>query len=67
MRPTFIDLNPDESPYHLFIIYLDICDGSGDTLDDLSTITFNLYGLYVPNKTEDVNVKVFNMISGINE
>ena len=49
------------------MIYLDICDGIVDTLDDPSTVIFNLYGLYIPNKTEDVNVKVFNMISRINE
>lgn len=66
MRFTFIDLNPDESPYYPFMIYLDTCDESGDILDGLSTIIFNLYGLYVPNKAEDVNVKVLN-ISRINE
>lgn len=65
MRPTFIDLNPDESPYHPLMIYWDICYGSGDILDGLSTIS--LCGVYAPNKTEDVNFKVFTMISRINE
>ena len=38
-----------------------------NTLDELSTIIFNLPDLYDPNKTEDVNVKVFKMISRIIE
>ena len=38
-----------------------------NTLDDLSTIMFNLPDVFVPNKTEDVNVKVFKMVSRITE
>ena len=39
-RPTRIDLNPDEynhgSCYYSLIINLDRCNGSSNTLDDLS-------------------------------
>ena len=38
-----------------------------NTLDDLSTIMFNLSDVFVPNKTEDVDVKVFKMVSRIIE
>ena len=38
-RPTFIDLNPDECNqvlcYYPFMVNLDRCNGSCNTLDDL--------------------------------
>ena len=37
------------------------CNGSCNGVDDIPT------KIYVPSKTEDVNVKVFNMITRINE
>ena len=40
---------------------LDRCIGSCNTLNDLSN------KLCVPNKIEDLNIHVFNMITGINE
>ena len=40
---------------------LDRCNGSCNTLDD------SFAKICVPNKTEDVNVEVFNMTTGINE
>ena len=41
------------------MVCLDKCNGSSNTLDDL-------FGrLCVPNKTKDINIKVFNMKSGI--
>ena len=40
---------------------LDRCVGSSNTLNDF----YNK--LCVPNKTEDLNIHVFNMITGINE
>ena len=40
---------------------LDKCVGSSNTLNDF----YNK--LCVPNKTEDLNIHVFNMITGINE
>ena len=43
------------------MVYLDRCVGSCNTLNDLS------HKVCVPNKAEDLNVSVFNMITGINE
>ena len=64
-RPALIDLNPDkhnQGMYHyLFMINLGTSNRSCNTLDKLSTI------ICVLNKTEDVNLNAFNMITGINE
>ena len=59
VRPTLIDLNPDELHYYLFVIILGRCDGSCNTVEDP-------FGI-LPNKKKDVNLKVFNKIKGIND
>ena len=41
------------------MVSLDRCNGSCKTLDDISS------GICVPNKTEDVNLSVFNIIARI--
>ena len=43
------------------MVRLDRCVGNCSTLNDLSD------KVCVPSKTEDLNVSVFNMITGINE
>ena len=43
------------------MVNIERCGGSANTLDDLSS------GICAPNKTEDVNLNVFNMITRINE
>ena len=43
------------------MVDLDRCVGSCNTLNDLSN------KVCVPNKTEDLNLSVFNMITGIKE
>ena len=64
-RPTLIDLNPDEYNqalrYYPFMVKLDRCNGSYNNLDEPSGRRC------VANKTEDINLKVFNMITRINE
>ena len=61
VRPIHIDLNTVELKYYPFLINLDKCSGSYNSVDDLSTkICFR-------SKTKDVNVKVFNMITNRNE
>ena len=64
-QPTPINLHANEYSqelhYHLSAINLDRCAGSSNTLDNLSN------KVYVPNKTEDLNLHVFNMITVINE
>ena len=46
VRPTLIDLNPNELNYYPFTIILDKCNGSCNVADDLST------QICVPNKTK---------------
>lgn len=43
------------------MVSLDRCNGGYNTLKDLSG------RLYVENKTKDVNLEVFNIITGINQ
>ena len=62
---TFINLHPNEYSqelhYYPFVAKLDRCVGSCNTLNDLSN------KICVPNYTEDLNLRVLNMITGINE
>ena len=50
-----------ELHYYSFAAKLDRCVGSCSTLNDLSN------KVCVPNKIEDLNLSVFNLITGINE
>ena len=63
--PTLIklDLNEYSQEFHCypFAVKLGRCIGSCNTLNNLSN------KVCVPNKTEDLNLSVFNMITGINE
>ena len=64
-QPTLINLHLNEYSqefhYYPFSVKLDRCVGSCNALNDLSN------KVCVPNKTEDLNLSVFNMITGINE
>ena len=63
-QPTFIDLPnkySQEFHYYPFSVHLDRYVGSCNTLNDLSN------KVCVPNKTEDLNLSIFNMTTGINE
>ena len=64
-QPTLINLYPNEYSqefrYYPFAAKLDRCIGNCNTLNDLSN------KLCVQNKTEDLNLNMFNMITGINE
>ena len=65
IQPTLINLNRNEYSQEFqnypFAVKLDRCVRSCNTLNDLSN------NVYVPNKTEDLNLNVFNMITRINE
>ena len=65
IQPTLINLHPNEYSqefhYYPFAVKLDRCIGSFDTLNDLSNKAC------IPNKTEDLDLSVFNMIIAINE
>ena len=64
-KPAVISLHPNEYSqefhYYPFPVKLDRCVGSCNTLKTL----FNK--VYIPNKTEDLNLSMFNMITGIVE
>ena len=65
IQPTLINLHPNgynqELHYYTLAVKLDRCVGSCNTLNDLSN------KVCIPNKTEDLNLSVFIMITGINE
>ena len=65
IQPTLINLHPNkynqEFCYYPFSVKLDRCVGSCNTLNDLSN------KVCVPNKIEDSNLSVLNIITGINE
>ena len=63
-QPTLINLHPNEQSrkhYYTFAVSLDRRVGSCNTLHDLSN------KVYVPNKTKNLNLRVFKMITGTNE
>ena len=61
-QPTLINLHPNEYSqelhYYPFVAKLDRCVGSCNILNDLSN------KVSVPNKTEELNIYVFQMITG---
>ena len=65
IQPALINLHPNkysqELHYYLFAVKLDKCVGSCNTLNDLSN------KVCVANKREDLNIHVFDMITGKNE
>ena len=65
IHPTLINLllneYSEEFDYYPFAIKLDRCVGSCNSLNSLSD------KVCVPNKAEDLNLIIFNMITGINE
>ena len=64
-QPTLTILRPNEYSqefhYYPFAVKLDECIGSCNTFNDLSN------KVCIPNKTEDLNLSVFNIITGINK
>ena len=65
IQPNFINLHPNEHGqefhYFPFTVKLDKCVGKCNTFNDLNNEEC------IPNKTEDLNLSVFNVIAGINE
>ena len=65
IQPTLINLDPDEYSqefhYYPFSVKFNKCVGSCNTLNDLSN------KVCVPNKTEDLDLSVFKITTGINE
>ena len=65
IQPTLINLHPNEYSqefhHYPFSLKLDRCVESCKTINDLSN------NVCIPNKTDDLNLNVFNMITGIYE
>ena len=65
IQPILISLRPNEYSqefhYYPFAVKLDQCVGSWNILNDLSN------KVCIPNKTKDLNLSVFSMITGVNE
>ena len=65
IQPTHINLHPNEysQEFHYYPseVKLDRCVGSCNTRNDLSN------KVCIENKTENLNLSVFNMITGTNE
>ena len=66
IQPSFINLHPNKYSqgfhhYPLTTIKLDKCVRNCNTVNDLSN------KVYVPNKSEDLNLNMFNVITEINE
>ena len=65
IQRSLINLHPNEDSqefhYYPFAVKVDRCVGSCNTLNDLSN------NVCAPNKTEELNLSVFNMITEINE
>ena len=71
IQPTVINLHHNEYSQEFqdfqSAVKLDItCVGSCNTLNDLSN-KVRRRKLFFPNKTEDFNLSVFNIIAGVNE
>ena len=65
IHPTLNNLHPNEYSqefhYYPLSVKLDRCVGSCNTIKDLSDKAC------IPNKTEDLNLSVFNIITGRND
>ena len=65
VQPTFINLRPTECSqefhYYPYTVKIDEWDGRCNAFNDISN------KIYVPNNTEDLNLNLRNMITGINE
>ena len=65
MEPTLNNLHPNEYSqefqFYSFAVKLDRCVESCNTLNDSSI------KVYVPNRAEDLNLSVLNMVTEINE
>ena len=58
VRPTLIDMNPNELKYYPFMISLNKCTGRSNVLSPK---------ICVPKETKDIYVKAFNMITNKDE
>ena len=60
-KPTLVNINSNKTLFYPFIVSINKCGGSCCTIDDSHA------RICIPNKVKNVNVKVFNLMSGVNE
>ena len=60
-RPKIMDINPNELVFFPYSIKINKCSGSCNNIND------PFAKLCVPNIIKNINVKVFNLMSKINE
>ena len=60
-RPRLVNINSDETLFYSFNVTVKKCGGSCSTINDPYT------PVCAPNKVKNIDVKVFNLISGANE
>ena len=60
-RPKIMDLNPNEQVFIPYSIKINKCSGSCNNIND------PFAKLYVPDIVKNINVKIFNLMSRINE
>ena len=58
---TFVNINSNKTLFYPFMVSINKCGGSCNTIDDPYA------QLRFPNKVNDIYVKVFCLMSGINE
>ena len=56
-----MNLNSDETRFYSFIVSVNKCCGTCYTIDDPYA------EVCIPNKVKNMNIKVFNLMSGVNE
>ena len=59
--PKIMDINPNEAVFFPYSIKINKCSGSCNNIND------SFAKLCVPNIIKNINVKVFNLMSKINE
>ena len=60
-RKTLIKINSDKALFYPFTVSANNCSGSCNTFDD------SYSWICVRNKVKNLNLKVFNLMSGVNE
>ena len=60
-RSTIVNINSNEPLYYPFTVGVNKCGASCNTIDDLYA------QIFVPNKIKNMNVKVFILMSKVNE
>ena len=60
-RQTLVNINFNEPLNYPFTVSVSICGGSYNTIEDSYSL------VHVPNKVENMNIKIFNLISRLKQ